>query len=193
MGQLLVPKTVRTMDAVTYFLTSSSDAGWLAWVLLLSAMGGVFVALRVPSAILVFYALFAAIQIARTELRTELTVGLHRVRLRERCFGIPIRTRHIGWDELLAAELVQSRVVLIRRDGRRLYLAARGPLGQLAWIVGELNGQIRRTRLLGFKADRLGMERLKLEGLLGTVARRAPLPEALPETRSRHPSAASRR
>lgn len=184
MGQLLAPKTVRTMDAVTYFLASSSDAGWLAWVLLLSALGGVFVALRVPAAILAFYALFAAVQIARTELRTELTIGLHRVRVRERCFGIPIRSRYLGWDELASAELVQARVVLVRRDGQRVPLSARGPLGQLAWIVGEMNAQIQRTRMLGFKAERLGAERMKLEGLLGAVADRANLP-AVTEERAR--------
>lgn len=146
MGIPLAPPSVHAIDGVVYTFASPIAAHRTAWV-----VGAVLVALFFSggSAVGLLFVL-AALALAgwTTDRTVELVVGLHRLEVRTVRLGLFASSTSASWHELGEAALDGQHIVLRARERLPrpdLVVSAWAPIGQLAWVVGVVNAQIRRA------------------------------------------------
>lgn len=166
----LAPPAVHAIDGVMYRFASpigEHRAGWTVGALLAALLlsGGTGLGL-----LLVVFGL--ALAGWTTDRSVDLVVGLHRLEVRTTRLGLFPQTIAVAWHDLAEASLLGREIVVHRRDhAPALRVPAWAPIPQLAWVVGEMNAQIRRASTPQL-ADQAAFDLARLDQLVVASGRR---------------------
>ncbi len=166
----LKPPAETTPDGVTYRPVPARRLGgvWLlmAAVSALAALGNGF-GVPLTSALFAMATVLWLAAAAVDTRRGEVTVGLHRLVVRERILGLPLRKVELPWEEVSGARLDGDALTVLRADRRPIATAVRGTPGQVAWIVGHVLERVQSAVLTEEEARALEEGRQKVLALMG--------------------------